>query len=80
MTATLFAPTAQVPQVLPFKSQVVSFDELMGVSANVIPELGFMIRSARSSEFLSLESMRRKLDGCANSGSKCVCRKCCEQK
>ncbi|MDX2104996.1 MAG: hypothetical protein SFY67_01210 [Candidatus Melainabacteria bacterium] len=79
MTATPFAPIAQVPQFMPFKSQEVSLDELIGVSANVVQELGFMIRSARSSEFLKLESMRRKLDSCMNSDSKCVCKKCVGQ-
>ncbi|MCW5822169.1 MAG: hypothetical protein KIT34_05160 [Cyanobacteria bacterium TGS_CYA1] len=79
MIATSFAPIAQAPLFMPLKSQEVSLDELVGVSANVVQELGFMIRSARSSEFLKLESMRRKLDSCINSDAKCVCKKCIGQ-
>mgnify|MGYP000343659247 CR=1 FL=1 len=79
MTATPFALVAPAPQFMPFKSQEVSLDELTGVSANIIQELGFMIRSARSSEFLKMESMRRKLDSCVNSDARCVCKKCVGQ-
>lgn len=78
MTVSLLAPVTHVSPGMPFIAQEMSLSELKGVSANVVQELGFMIRSVRSSEFLKLEAMRRQLESCQNPDSRCVCKKCVE--
>ncbi len=78
MTVSLLAPVDHVPPGMPVIAPEMSLSELKGVSANVVQELGFMIRSVRSSEFLKLEAMRRQLESCNNSDSRCVCKKCVE--
>ena len=52
MSVSLLAFVEQSPPGMPFNVQEMFLNELTGVSANVVQELGFLIRSVRSSEFL----------------------------
>ncbi len=78
MSVSLLAFVEQSPPGMPFNVQEMFLNELTGVSANVVQELGFLIRSVRSSEFLKLEAMRRQIESCKNADSRCICKKCVE--